>query len=321
MSQLYRAASGSAAAWPRNSRSADATLPDIVSTIGAYRLSSLLALSCLVLAPTGVTRTVCCFWAARAPVLLLRLHQAVLVPKHTHIPWVSADMDQAHPGRLQNAQRRPKGTTASVSASSLGLSGTFQLEAAGAVAAAADRRFSRPSGHPLLQICVCCAGSACLGCFSGGISTSGIAAGAAAQPVATRYVHKQSAVACDLSAFSDRLLVITARTGIEGIRDGSKMLSGNHSGQPQHAVSRVARLSQAAAQADITVATISLAGRRSGDAHRHPVCFHIRRVPAAWSCVRGREHGLGCSDVLLSACLTVLAGPEAVVWAVLTRNC
>ena len=142
-------------------------------------------------------------------------------------------MNQAHPGRLQNAQRRPKGTTASVSASSLGLSGTFQLEAAGAVAAAADRRFSRPSGHPLLQICVCCAGSACLGCFSGGISTSGIAADAAAQPVATRYVHKQSAVACDLSAFSDRLLVITARTGIEGIRDGSKMLSGNHSGQPQ----------------------------------------------------------------------------------------
>ena len=78
MSQLYRAACGSAAAWPRNSRSADATLPDIVSTIGAYRLSSLLALSCLVLAPTGVTRTVCCWtvcccWVARAPVVLLRL--------------------------------------------------------------------------------------------------------------------------------------------------------------------------------------------------------------------------------------------------------
>ena len=260
MSQLYRAASGSATAWLRNSRSADATLPDIVSTIGAYHLSSLLALSCLVLAPTGVTRTVCCCWAARAPVFLLRLHQAVLVPKHTHIPWVSADMDQAHPGRLQNAQRRPKGTTASVSASSLGLSGTFQLEAAGAVAAAADRRFSRPSGHPLLQICVCCAGSACPGCFSGGISTSCIAAGAAAQPVATRYVHKQSAVACDLSAFSDRLLVITARTGTKGIRDGSKMLSGNHSGQLQHAVSRVARLSQAAARADITVAISLVAG-------------------------------------------------------------
>ena len=148
----------------------------------------------------------------------------------------------------------------SVSASPLGLSGTFQLEAAGAVAAAADRRFSRPSGHPLLQICVCRAGSACPGCFSGGISTSGIAAGAAAQPVATRYVHKQSAVACDLSAFSDRLLVITAQTGIKGIRDGSKMLSGNHSGQLQHAVSRVARLSQAAAQADITVAISLVAG-------------------------------------------------------------
>ena len=37
------------------------------------------------------------------------------------------------------------------------------------------------------------------------------------------------------------------------------MLGGNHSGQPQHAVSRAARLPQAAAQADITVATISLA--------------------------------------------------------------
>ena len=166
----------------RNSRSADATLPDIVSTIGAYHLSSLLALSCLVLAPTGVTRTVCCFWPRVHLSCCSAFTKLYLCRNIPTYHWVSADMDQAHPGRLQNAQRRPKGTTASVSASSLGLSGTFQLEAAGAVAAAADRRFSRPSGHPLLQICVCCAGSACLGCFSGGISTSGIAAGAAAQP-------------------------------------------------------------------------------------------------------------------------------------------
>ena len=40
--------------------------------------------------------------------------------------------------------------------------------------------------------------------------------------------------------------------------------------------------------------------------------------PRGAACAGG---SMGCSDVLLSACLTVLAGPEAVVWAVLTRNC
>ena len=66
---------------------------------------------------------------------------------------------------------------------------------------------------------------------------------------------------------------------------------------------------------DSSMATI--AGWRSGDTRRHPARFRFRWAPAAWSCVRGRRRGLGCSAVRLSRCCRC---PEAVVRAVL-RSC
>ena len=71
----HRAASSSAAAWPKISKPAGDILPEVTSTVGTYRLPISLALSCPVLAPISVTRIGRC---SNHPVHLLDL----LRPNH-----------------------------------------------------------------------------------------------------------------------------------------------------------------------------------------------------------------------------------------------